>query len=409
MSSSPGDPQAPVLPARPGVSGRVLWRDGDSIGLRTRVGDVVVSPAGDARAGDLVSIAAAGQAPSIVRRWSGGDYPPPGSEVARLGARRLEALARRAAVLRVVRGFFDGRDFLEVDVPVRVRAPALEVHLDAVAAGPGDWLITSPEYQMKRLLAAEVGRIYSLCRCSRGGEVGAHHQPEFTMLEWYRGWAGLDEVLRDTEELVAEVALALHQSTRIRFGGRDLDLTPPWPRRTVAHVMDEWAGVRVHGDEAADQLGRKVRAAGVDVGGAVEWDDLFFAAFVERVEPRLAALERPLVLIDWPVALGALARQAPGRPEVVERFEVYAGGLELCNAFGELTDAAEQRRRFEADRARRARAGKPVHPVDERLLAALEEGLPPSAGNALGVDRLVMLVTDRADIRDVVWFTADEL
>jgi lysyl-tRNA synthetase class 2 len=177
----------------------------------------------------------------------------------------------------------------------------------------------------------------------------------------------------------------------------------------VAELMEEWAGVSVRGDEEAAELAERVRAAGIDVGGAVEWDDVFFAAFVERVEPRLAELDRPLVAVDWPVALGALARRAPERPHVVERFEVYAGGLELCNAFGELTDPAEQRRRFEEDQRRRARAGKPVYPIDERLLAALAEGLPPSAGNALGVDRLVMLLTGRGEIRDVVWFAADEL
>ncbi len=130
---------------------------------------------------------------------------------------------------------------------------------------------------------------------------------------------------------------------------------------------------------------------------------------MSRVEPRLAALERPLVLDQWPIRLCALARPVDGRPEVVERFEAYAGGLELCNAFGELTVAAEQRRRFEEDRRRRGRDGKPVHPIDEKLVAALAEGLPPSAGNALGIDRLVMLLTGRAEIRDVVWFTADEL
>jgi elongation factor P--(R)-beta-lysine ligase len=368
---------------------------------------VVVARAGDARPGDLVAVD--GGVPVVVRRYEGGDYPPPGSEVARLTGSRLDALARRAAVLRGVRRFFDRRDFTEVDVPIRVRGPALEVHLDAVAAGDGEWLITSPEYQMKRLLAAGLGRIYALCRCSRAGEVGGQHQPEFTMLEWYRGWAELDEVLRDTEELVAELAREVAGSTRLSYAGRAVDLEPPWPRRTVAEVMEEWAGVVVRGDEEAGELAARVRAAGVDLGGAVEWDDVFFAAFVERVEPRLGPLERPLVLLDWPVALGALARPAPGRPHVVERFEVYAGGLELCNAFGELTCPDEQRRRFEADQRRRARAGKPVHPIDEKLLAALAEGLPPSAGNALGIDRLVMLLCDRIDIRDVVWFAADEL
>ncbi|HWM85481.1 MAG TPA: EF-P lysine aminoacylase EpmA [Kofleriaceae bacterium] len=385
----------------------MLWRDGDSIRLRTRVGDVTVGPAGDARAGDLVAGAGAGP-PLIVRRFEGGDYPQPRSEVARLPPQRLEALARRTAVLRGVRGFFDRLDFAEVDVPVRVPAPGLEVHLDAVAAGE-HWLITSPEYQMKRLLAAELGRIYALCRCSRAGESGSHHQPEFTMLEWYRGWARLEDVLRDTEELVAELSAAILQTTRLSYGGHALDLEPPWPRRSVADLMEEWAGVAIRGDEEAGELAARLRAAGIDVGEAVEWDDLFYSAFVSRVEPRLGALDRPLVVVDWPVALCALAREVPGRPEVVERFEVYAGGLELCNAFGELTCATEQRRRFEEDQRRRARAGRPVYPIDEKLLAALEEGLPPSAGNALGVDRLVMLLADRTDIRDVVWFTADEL
>jgi len=398
------------------MRGRVLWRDGESIGLRTRAGDVVVAPAGEARPGDLVATAAAGgdsagdgEPPRVVRRWQGGDYPPAGSEVARLPRRRLEALARRAAVLREARRFFDDRDFAEVDVPVRVPAPGLEVHLDAIAAGGGEWLITSPEYQMKRLLAAGLDRIYALCRCSRGGEVGPHHQPEFTMLEWYRGWAGLDDVLRDTEELVAGVALAIARTTRLAYGGRALDLEPPWPRRPVADVMEEWAGVAIRGDEEPGALAERMRGAGIDVGSAVEWDDLFYAAFVSRVEPRLAGLERPLVLDQWPIALAALARPMGGQPEVVERFEAYAGGLELCNAFGELTCAAEQRRRFEADQARRGRDGRPVHAIDERLMAALAEGLPPSAGNALGVDRLVMLMTGANDIRDVVWFTADEL
>ena len=261
---------------------------------------------------------------------------------------------------------------------------------------------------MKRLLAAEVGRVYALCRCSRGGEVGPHHQPEFTMLEWYRPWAGMDEVLRDTEELVAESARALRQTTRVSYAGGSLDLEPPWPRRSVAEVMEQWAGghPRRRGERRAGRAAARRRGRRRP---AVEWDDLFYAAFVSRVEPRLAALERPLVLGQWPVRLCALARPVDGRPEVVERFEVYAGGLELCNAFGELTLAAEQRRRFEEDQRRRARDGRPVHPIDEKLVAALAEGLPPSAGNALGIDRLVMLVTGRTDIRDVVWFTADEL
>jgi len=289
-----------------------------------------------------------------------------------------------------------------------VRTPGLEVHLDAVPAGEGRWLITSPEYQMKRLLAAGLERIVAVCRCFRAGEVGAQHEPEFTMIEWYRAWADLDAVLADTEELVAEVARAVRGAQAVVVGDRVIDVTPPWPRMTVAEAMARWAGVSaLDGDEA--ELARALAAAGIDAGTARAWDDLFYAAFVSRVEPQLAALERPLVLLDWPVRLGALARRCPERPGVVERFEAYIAGVELCNAFGELVDPVEQRARFEEDRRQRAARGKPVHAVDDRLIAALEEGIPPSAGNALGLDRLVMLVTGAASIRSVAWFTDAEL
>jgi lysyl-tRNA synthetase class 2 len=346
----------------------------------------------------------------VVLDHRGGDYPGSASEVARLPRARLDALRARAAATAAVRRFFAARGFVEVDVPLRVRAPGLEVHLDAVAAGDGRWLITSPEYQMKRLLAAGLERIVAICRCFRAGEVGTQHQPEFTMVEWYRAWADLDAVLADTEELVATVAIAVRGAPAVEVGGRVIEVAPPWPRMTVADAMARWAGVAPgvlrDGDEA--ELARALAAAGIDTGSATAWDDLFYAGFVARVEPQLAELDRPLVLTDWPVRLGALARRSPA-PGVVERFEAYVGGVELCNAFGELTDPVEQRARFEADQRQRAARGKPVHPIDDRLLAALEEGLPPSAGNALGLDRLVMLVTGASAIRDVVWFADDEL
>ena len=382
--------------------GRILWCDGGRAGLRTEAGDLVIDAPAGAKAGDLVD------GGEVVRAHPGGDYPGPGSEVARLPRSRLANLAARARATAAVRGFFAARDFVEVDMPVRVRAPGLEVHLDAVAAGAGRWLITSPEYQMKRLLAAGLERIVALCRCFRAGEVGAQHEPEFTMVEWYRAWDDLDAVLADTEELVAEAARAVRGAATVVAGGRIIDVTPPWPRMTVAEAMARWAGVSaLDGDE--DELARALAAAGVDTGTARAWDDLFYAGFVARVEPRLAELDRPLVVTDWPLRLGALARPSPERSGVVERFEAYIGGVELCNAFGELTDPVEQRRRFEEDQRQRAARGKPVHPIDERLIAALEEGLPPSAGNALGLDRLVMLVTGAASIRQVAWFTDDEL
>jgi elongation factor P--(R)-beta-lysine ligase len=409
------------------VRGRVLVADATGLLVRTAGTElrIAVSPALLARGlpqpGDLVEIAAGGSGARVVRAHGDDAYPGPGTEVSRLGRRRIANLEARARVMATLRGFFGARGFLEVDTPIVVPSPGLEVHLRAVPAAAGQWLITSPEYQMKRLLAAGLERIYTVCKCFRADEEGHQHSAEFTMLEWYRAWAGWEDILSDTEALVAAAAEAVHGAPMIevdsdidigvdgRRGRRRMDLTPPWPRLTVSEAMERFAGVRVTGAEDAAELAERVRAAGVDTGTATAWDDVFFTAFVDRVEPALARLERPVALIDWPAPLAALARRKPGAPHLVERFEVYVAGVELANAFGELTDANEQRARFAGDLAERAARGLPRYPVDEKLLAALAEGLPPCAGIALGVDRLVMLVTGAPHIREVLAFAAGEL
>ena len=333
------------------------------------------------------------------------DFPAPSTETARLSRTRLTNLHARAKAMAALRGFFAERDFVEVETPLLVPSPGLEIHLDAVPAD-GRYLITSPEYQMKRLLAAGFERIYQVCKCFRGNERGPHHAGEFTMVEWYRGFEDLDAIVRDTEELVAHVVHAVRGTTRLANG---IDVTPPWPRKTVRAAMREWAGVDVRGDEPAAQLRASIRAAGIDVDDAAAWDDAFFAAFLARVEPALAALARPLILEDWPAPLAALARRRPDDPLTALRFEAYVGGLELANAFGELTDPVEQRARFEEDLRIRRERGRGLYPIDEKLLAALGEGLPPCSGIALGFDRLVMLATGAKQIGDVLAFTTDEL
>jgi lysyl-tRNA synthetase class 2 len=321
------------------------------------------------------------------------------SERERLAGRKLRERARLNATIRA---FFDSRDFIEIEAPILVPSPGLELHLDAFAVEATEkrYLITSPEYQMKRLLAGGMERIYSLGKVFRRGEFGPHHNPEFTMLEWYRAGVGWTAIADDVEQLVGACARALG------YAGA-LDLTPPWERLSVAAAIERHAGVRVDGDEPVEALRAKVRAAGhrAPVSGA--WDDVFFQLFLDAVEPHLGRA-RPCILYDWPAPLAALARAKPGDPRVVERFEAYAGGLELCNAFGELTDPVEQRRRLERDLDERRRRGLPLYPIDERFLAALAE-MPPASGVALGVDRLAMLLTGAATIREVLPFAADEV
>ncbi len=386
------------------IRGRVLaLADGMAV-IRGEREDVRIPAVPSWRPGDLI----AGETPDRVRRYVGPPYPEPGTEVARLPRRRMRALRDRARALATLRAVFAERDFTEVETPLLVPSPGLEIHLDAIAA-EGGYLITSPEYQMKRLLAAGFERIFQVCKCFRGNERGPHHASEFTMIEWYRAYADLDAIIDDTEQLVARVVQAIAGDTRVAFGERTIDVDPPWPRLTVREAMARWASVDVAGDEPAGDLVARVRAAGIEVADDTAWDDAFFAAFLARVEPEIAALERPLILHDWPAPLAALARRKPGEPATALRFEAYAGGLELANAFDELTDAVEQRARFEDDlRIRRARE-RATYPIDEKLLAALAEGLPPSAGIALGFDRLVMLATGATAIDDVLTFSASEL
>ncbi|HEX5063547.1 MAG TPA: EF-P lysine aminoacylase EpmA [Kofleriaceae bacterium] len=388
-----------------GTRGRVIAIDGDAAIVRAELFDLrITNPAKDWRPGDLVDV----DRPAVLRTHPGGDYPAPGSEVMRLPRARVDKLRARATALAAVRSGFASRGFLEVETPLLVPSPGLEIHLEAVRAGDG-YLITSPEYQMKRLLAAGFERIYQVCKCFRANERGAHHASEFTMIEWYRTFAGIDSIVDDTEQLVSAVVRSITGVPVANVSGRDIDVRPPWRRMTVRAAMSEYAGVAVDGAEPAGDLVRAVRAAGIEVADALAWDDAFFAAFLARVEPAIAALDHALILEDWPAPLAALARRKPDDPKTALRFEAYVGGIELANAFDELTDSDEQRSRFIEDQRVRRERGKPVYPIDERLLAALHEGLPPSAGIALGFDRLVMIATGAESIEEVLTFTADEL
>lgn len=301
-----------------------------------------------------------------------------------------DTLRARAAILRAVRAHFEREGFVEVETPARVRAPGQEVHLDAIPSGDR-WLVTSPEYHMKRLLAAGHERIFQIGKAWRGGESGPHHLPEFTIVEWYRAGAPLDAIARDCEAILADAM------------GRAVAAE----RTTVRDLLSHHAGIDLRGDETPSDLLAGARSAGVRVADGAAWDDVFFQIWLDRVESHVGR-PGPTFVFDWPVPLGALARRKAGDPRLVERFEVYLGGLELANAFGELSDPAEQRARFDEESRIRAARGKPTFPIDEKLLAVLS-GIAGASGAALGFDRLVMLALGQGDIRDVVAFAGDEI
>jgi lysyl-tRNA synthetase class 2 len=304
----------------------------------------------------------------------------------------MKKLRERADALRAVRRFFDARGFLEVQTPVMVPSPGLDVAIEAFEIAGGDrgaprWLITSPEYQMKRLLADGWSPIYQVVPCFRRGEVGRVHNSEFTMVEWYRAEATIEDVMRDTEQLVAAVT-----GGSVALAGRVLDLQPPFERLTVCQAFSRFAGW---------SRGETIAAAAGDA-------ERYFRVLVETIEPALALSDRGVFLHDFPSSQASLARTRPDDPELAERFELYVAGVELCNGFGELVDPVEQRARLEHDQKVRRARGLPVYPIDERFLAALAR-VPPSAGNALGLDRLVSLVCGSTEIRDAMAFVAEEL
>ncbi|MFP4243620.1 MAG: EF-P lysine aminoacylase EpmA [Ectothiorhodospira sp.] len=302
-------------------------------------------------------------------------------------------LRRRARLLADLRAFFARRGVLEVETPYLSAAGTTDPQVGSLSlALPGGrrFLHTSPEFPMKRLLAAGVGDCYQVARVFRADEVGRHHNPEFTLLEWYR--TGLDHhhLMDEVEALVRAVD---HE-------GRAGEAC----RLSYARALADQAGVDAHRDDAR-ALARRARELGLAVQGELDrdaWLDLLLSMVVCPAFPP----DRLTFLYDYPASQAALARVRPGDPPVAERFELYWGPLELANGFHELGDPAEQRRRFEAERTQRARRGLADVPMDTRLLEALEAGLPACAGVALGVDRLLMGLSGEDDIRRVLAFDA---
>ncbi|MEI6556844.1 MAG: EF-P lysine aminoacylase EpmA [Rhodospirillaceae bacterium] len=331
-------------------------------------------------------------------------------------ARRRHHLEVRGRVTAALRGFMAGRAMVEVETPALQVSPGQEPHLLAFAtdlqgAHPEErrqlFLHTSPEFAMKKLLVAGLPRLWQLAKVFRNGERSATHHPEFSMLEWYRAGAGTAELMADCVALVRAAATAAG-CARFVFHGRDCDPYAEWQTVTVAEAFTRYAGIDLLAtapDPYAPDRGLLADAAsgaGIRVAGDDRWEDIVFRVMFERIEPVLG-LGAPTFLTDYPVSMAALSRPKPGDARLAERFELYVSGLELANAFAELTDAAVQRARFEADMALQERLYGRRTPIDEEFLAALTYGLPECAGIALGFDRLVMLCSGAETIEEVLW------
>ncbi|HKM70124.1 MAG TPA: EF-P lysine aminoacylase EpmA [Stellaceae bacterium] len=331
-------------------------------------------------------------------------------------AARRGRLEQRGRILDAVRSFFAARGYVEVDTPALQVSPGLELHLRAFKTmlhDPRDnraterYLHTSPEFAMKKLIVAGMPRIWQLAHVFRDGEHSATHHPEFAMLEWYRAGASYRDLMDECAALIGTCQDAAGAEA-LGWRGHSADARRPWQRLSVAEAFQEHCGLDLLAtapDPVAPDVERLAAAArhlGIAPHPGDDWEALYFRIFLDRIEPVLG-LGEPTILYDYPLSMAALSRRRTGDPRLAERFEVYVCGLELANAFGELTDAAEQRRRFVAAQAKQRALYGETYPIDEDFLAALDHGLPPCAGIALGFDRLVMLATGAEDIEEVLW------
>lgn len=284
----------------------------------------------------------------------------------------FQTLEKRDALMQSIRAFFHSEGFVEVETPIRMKTPCMELHIDAEPSGDR-WLRTSPELYHKKLLAQGAQKIFEIGKCFRHGERGDRHHPEYTMLEWYRAEADYNAMLADTQTLISN-AWKRRRDVPVAFSN-------PWKTWTVSEIYQEFAG----------------------------WDpvehfdaDRFDFDMVEKIEPNLPK-DAPAILMDYPAECCALARLKPGNPKVAERWELYLGGIEVANAYSELTDPAEQRARFEKWGAQRRALGKTVYPIDEEFIQCLEK-MPPSGGCALGIDRLFMALIGTNTLDDTLPF-----
>jgi lysyl-tRNA synthetase class 2 len=331
-----------------------------------------------------------------------------------LDPRRRKAIQIRSQVETGIREFFLRQGFVEARTPLLVPSPGMEPHIrpfEVIPASQEDagrhaFLPTSPEFAMKRLLVGGLEKIFQICPAFRDEPHSVTHHPEFTMLEWYRAYAGYEDIMRDTEELFVSLAMRIHGRPVLTWQGKEISVATPWPRLRIRDLFKEFASIDLVACSTVESLANECRRLGLS-SSSDSWDDLYFMIWLNVIEPKLPA-DRAVFVTRYPesqAALSVIDTDSDGS-RWARRFEAYAGGVELGNAFEELTDPVEQRRRFVKDMELRTElygSQFPKSPLDEGFLGALAEGMPPSGGIAMGVDRIVMLLADEPDIDYTVW------
>lgn len=331
-------------------------------------------------------------------------------------SKKLPFLRQRGAIIRSIRAYFEGLGFDEVQTPALQVSPGMEPHLVAFETnlvdpvgrvGTKRYLHTSPEFAMKKLLASGLQKIFQISLVYRNQERSHTHHPEFSMLEWYRADEPYTELMNDCVELLRSCKFAASGKGPLTWKGVTCDPFLDFEKLSVQEAFLRYAEIDIlstidnHQAPSPKALHEECKRLGVNTAPDDTWEDLFFRIFLEKIESRLG-VGRPTFLYDYPISMAALSRPKAGAPHLAERFELYVCGLELANAFGELTDSAEQRKRFEADMDKKMKLYGIRYPIDEDFLSAVGE-LPECSGIALGVDRLVMLITGVDQIEDVLW------
>jgi lysyl-tRNA synthetase class 2 len=326
----------------------------------------------------------------------------------------------RETVLREIRKFFVDRAFHEVETPLLAGSLPPESYLDVfettVLSRTGKrtraFLPTSPEPYLKKLLAAGIGNCFAVTKSFRNTEdMSATHVHEFTILEWYRIQADYIAIMDDVEELVCTLAGIIYPSIHLEnipYKGKTIDITRPWERMSVSEAFLKYAGVDLPHALTREEMATLADHKGYDTRIHDTWEMMFNQIFLNEIEPQLG-VGKPVVLYDYPVELAALARRKPSDSRFAERFEFYIAGLEMGDAYSELTDWKEQQERFENEQEKRISQGKTQHPIDVDLIEALKSGMPPCGGIAVGVDRLIMFFSDVCDIKDTLLFPPQDL